>query len=121
MRWIPARRCTSAGRRPPDGVHDLRDGVRLTIRWSERAAGRNEPIYTARGRLYPAAVRLVRFARVHVEVIAHDSHALEVTLRPVCGGVHRWGRRRSSRYFRAAHAAADYLVTELQTGTSVCG
>lgn len=66
------------------------------------------------GRLYGRGPRIVRYARVELEIAAWSDGASELRLIPIARHLTQWGTRRQRRYFRLAHAGAD-VVLELLT------
>lgn len=113
-RWI-----TTAGdplaRLPALGAYDLAGGGRLTL---DRGFGSRvpaiSPTWATTGRVRAPGIRLARFARVEIELAARAATAFELSLRPVCRHVPRWGARRRARYFDAAHRSADELARHLR-------
>jgi hypothetical protein len=65
------------------------------------------------GRLYGRGARILRYTRVHVEVMAWSRERTEVRLRPRSRRLPRWGARRQRRYFEIAHRTADELAEAL--------
>lgn len=78
--------------------------------------GRSSPVtWQVRGRLLGRGPRLVRYARVEIEVTPWSDRACELRVRPVARRPMTWGGRRQERYFAAAHAASDHLLRLLTT------
>lgn len=99
---------------PVPGVYRLPDGSRIEFGQFTPLDRRFTETWRAVGRIFPAGIRLVPYARVEVEVVAHGPEEQEIWLRPRSAFVYRWGSRRSRRYFKAAHLAADSLASVLR-------
>jgi hypothetical protein len=88
----------------------LGDGGRLlvdsTLRPSPPTIVGHESWRTT-GRLLNDRGRLV--ARLDIEVSAWTPGSVVIQLRPLDRRTHRWGTRRTHRYFTLAHAGADRL------------
>jgi hypothetical protein len=73
--------------------------------------------WQATGRLYGRGPRIVRYARVELEIAAWSDDASELRLLPVARHLTRWGTRRHRRYFTLAHDGADFIL-ELLTAAA---
>jgi hypothetical protein len=76
----------------------------------ERSSDRALPTWRAPARLLWHGPKLVRVARVEVDVTAWRDDAAEVSVRPAGRRVLSWGHRRERRYFESAHRAATHLA-----------
>jgi RimJ/RimL family protein N-acetyltransferase len=95
---------------PPAGFALGDDGrllVDAPLRPSAQPFLRGHESWHTTARLSGARGRLV--ARVDIEVAMWTPGSMLVQLRPVASNAHRWGARRTRRYFALAHAGADRL------------
>jgi hypothetical protein len=68
------------------------------------------PVLCASGRLYGSGIRIARYTRVVLELMAWSGGATELRLRPVTRNIANWSERRQRRYFDVAHDTMDELV-----------
>lgn len=95
-------------------VWDLDDGHLVLDRPLAPVAG-TAGRWRAAARLRFANARIVRFARVDIEVTLFAGNVAELSVHPRAVGAHQWGRSRQDRYFALAHRAADELARRLST------
>ena len=84
----------------------------------ERTSDRAVPTWRAHGRLLWHGPKLVRLARVEVDVTAWADDAAEVSVRPAGRRLLSWGPRREQRYFQSAHRAATRIADVVATRES---
>src|SRR4051794_21628070 len=102
---------------PAGRVVPLGDVGRLHMDGPFEVRGRSSPVtWAASGRLYGRGPRLVRYARIEIEITPWCDRSCELRVRPVARRPASWGGRRQDRYFALAHRSSDQLLRLLTAG-----